>query len=103
MLVYENFSKLLNIADYYPIIETLGLWKHTTRKTVFCLCVNDFGVKYYSQDNLNHLKQSIEQEYIYKLDITGKNFLGFTLNWNYKKGYIDLSIPNYVKKVLKKL
>ena len=34
---------------YIPIPYTTGRWKHEYRKIVFCLCVDDFGVKYYKK------------------------------------------------------
>ena len=63
ILAYEFLSFLLNAADYTPIIGTLGLWKHKTRKTVFCLCVDDFCVKYYSPEDLQHLHKAISKQY----------------------------------------
>ena len=82
---------------------TLGLWKHKTKKTIFCLCVDNFGIKYYSAEDLQHLHSTISKKYTCKIDHTGKNFLGFTLDWNYEKGYVDLSMPDYVKNALAKL
>ena len=103
ILAYEFLSKLLRQADYIPITGALGLWKHKTRPTVLCLCVDDFGVKYYSKNDLQHLHQAISQQYTCKIDEKGNNFLGFTLDWNYDKGYVDVSMPNYVKEALVKL
>ena len=103
ILAYKHLSFFLNGADYSRIIRTLGLWKHLTKQTIFCLCVDDFGVKYYTFHNLSHLKSSIEQQYTCKIDYSGKNFLGFTLDWHYDKGYVDLSMPCYVKNALQKL
>ena len=62
VLAYEHLSTYLIKASYSKIIGTLGLWKHHTRKTIFCLCVDDFGVKYYNTTDLNHLKSTIEQQ-----------------------------------------
>ena len=36
------------------------------------------------------------------MDLDGKNYCGLTLIWNYKKGYVDIHMPNYVIKALKK-
>ena len=47
ILAYNLIKKQLEPAGYIPIKETNGLWKHCTRKTIFALCVNDFGVKYF--------------------------------------------------------
>ena len=49
VLVYQKVSTLLKTGDYQPLIGSLGMWKHESRKTMFCLCVDDFGVKYYSK------------------------------------------------------
>ena len=97
ILVYEYLSNLLREANYVPIIGTLGLWKHKTRPTVFCLCVDDLGVKYFSPDDLQHLHKAISKQYTCKIDIKGNNFLCFTLDWNYDKGFVDISMPNHVK------
>ena len=93
LLAYEFLTEILLQAGYHPIKTTLGLWKHKTRRTIFCLCVDDFGVKYYNMDNLNHLRNALKTKYVCKVDMTGSNFLGFTLDWHYQQGYVDLSIP----------
>ena len=33
-------------------------------------------------------------------DWKGQLYCGITLNWNYYKGYVDISMPNYVAKKL---
>ena len=103
VLAYECLSKILKKAGYSPIPATLGLWKHSTRKPIFSLCVDDFGVKYYNIDDLKHLQQAIETHYTCKTDMTGRNFLGFTLDWHYDLGFVDISMPEYIKIALKKL
>ena len=103
VLAYQNLTKLLTDGGYQHIVGSLGMWKHKTRKTLFCLCVDDFGVKYYSKEDVQHLHDTIAKEYTCKIDWTGKNFLGYTLNWNYDKGYVDISIPDYIRNALKRL
>ena len=103
LLAYNILSNLLKNEGNFPIVSTSGLWKHTTRKTLFCLCVDDFRVKYYNEDDLNHLRKTSEQQYTCKIDWSGQNFLGFTLDWNYSDGYVDISMPGYVDNALKKL
>ena len=44
----KAYNQLISHMDphgYYPVPFTTGLWAHKTRKTKFCLCVDDFGVK----------------------------------------------------------
>ena len=55
ILAYEHLSALLIEASYFPIPATMGLWKHKTRPTLYSLCVDNFGVKFFTQDDLNHL------------------------------------------------
>ena len=82
LLAYQTLSTILKNADYQPLPATLGLWRHKTLPTLFSLCVDDFGVKYYNMDDINHLKNAIETHYTCKVDIKGRNFLGFTLDWH---------------------
>ena len=97
MLAYQNISTLLKAGDYQPIIGSLGICKHKTRKTLFCLCVDDFGVKYYSKENVQHLHDTIAEQYTFKIDWSGNNFIGYKIDWNYEKGYVDISMPEYIK------
>lgn len=43
------------MGDYIPIDNTAWLWKHESRRTVFALYVDDFGVKYFSPHDVQHL------------------------------------------------
>ena len=79
------------------------MWKHHTRRTLFCLCVDDFGIKYYDKADVHHLENALKPQYTAKIDWEGKNFLGFTHDWDYKAGHVTLRMPNYVKKALIKL
>ena len=70
--------------------------------TVFCLCVDDFGVKYFAKHNLNHLISSLLKNYKTSTDYSGTNYCGLTLGWHYNEGYVDVSMPEYVQKALAK-
>ena len=37
------------------------------------------------------------------VDYTGRNFTGLKFDWNYRDGYVDVSMPEFVQKTLKKL
>ena len=72
----------------------MDFFKHSkTLKTVFALCVDDFGIKYHSQKDLDHLQQTLKKYYDISVDKDGQNYCGLTLEWNYKEGYVDTSIP----------
>ena len=100
ILAYNLIKERLTPAGYYPLKESNGLWKHRTRKTVFALCVDDFGVKYYNTDDANHLIQALDKHYDITVDWTGKHYCGLTLDWNYSAGYVDVSMPGYVGEAL---
>ena len=46
VLAFNYVVKNLAPFGYYLVQHTPGLWKHKTRKTVFTLCVDDFGINY---------------------------------------------------------
>ena len=103
VLAYQHLSKLLNEGGYKQLLSSIGMWKHETRKTLFCLCVDDFSVKYFSKEDIQHLHDTIATEYTCKIDWKRENFLGYTIDWNNKKGYVDISMTDYIRNALKKL
>ena len=102
LLAYQQLQNFLCPAGYSPIPNTVGMWKHHTRKTIFYICVDDFGIKFYNKNDIDHLLTSLRHHYKVSIDWEGKNFCGLTLNWNYSDGYVDISMPEYVNKVLQK-
>ena len=102
-LAYDDLVKHLSKYGYYPDKICQNIWSHKTRKTKFCLCVDDFGVKYFNKEDKDHLCSALKEKYDITTDMSGKNFCGLTLNWNYSHGYVDVSMPNFVKKTLEKL
>ena len=79
------------------------MWKHNVRRTTFCVCVDDFGVKYFTQDDANHLLKAIGASYRYTVDWTGANYCGLTFDWHYDSNYVDIAMPHYISKALKRL
>ena len=102
-LAYDDLVKHLSKYGYYPDKICQNIWSHKTRKTKFCLCVDDFGIKFFNESDKQHLCEALKDKYEITTDLSGKNFCGLTLNWNYSHGYVDVSMPNFVKKTLEKL
>ena len=75
---------------------TPGLWKHKTRKTTFSLCVDNFGVKYFSKADSVHLVNSMKSHYKCTVDWEGALYYVLDLKWNYEKGYVDVSMNGYI-------
>ena len=103
ILAYKQLCKRLQQAGYTPILGSAGMFEHNTRKTKFSLCVDDFGIKYYSKADLDHLLSSLGQYYRYSVDMTGSDFCGLHYEWNYEKQYVDISLPLYIQKALQRL
>ncbi len=101
LLANELLEKRLNKHGYHQSKLVPGLWKHETRPIQFTLVVDDFGVKYVGEEHANHLKATLEEHYKLTCDWTGRRYIGITLDWDYKRRQVHLSMPNYVAKALK--
>ena len=100
ILSYNLIKQQLAPAGYYPIKESNGLWKHKTRRTIFALTFDDFGIKYFCEDDANHLINALKKFYDIPMDQDGINYCGLMFKWNYKEGYVDVSMPGYVHRAL---
>ena len=87
-------------AGYHQSKVTSGYWKHDWRPISFTLVVDDFGVKYINKTDVNHLIQTLKQDYEIEEDWEGTRYLGVTLDWDYKKREVHLSMPGYVERAL---
>ena len=103
ILAYQHLKNCLEPFGYEPIEGTVGLWHHKTHPMKFCLCVDDFGIKYWSKSDAEHLCNAIGKNFRCTVDHEGKNYCGLTLKWNYQLGYVDISMPKAIPDILKKL
>jgi hypothetical protein len=100
ILANKLLKKRLATHGYYELPHTPGLFKHISKPVQFTLVVDDFGIKYVGEDNLQHLLSAIKEHYAISVDHTGGLYCGITLQWNYKDRYLDISMPGYVEKQL---
>jgi hypothetical protein len=100
ILANNLLKKRLLESGYYECQFTPGLYKHVWRPIIFSLVVDDFGVKCQGIQHARHLKTALEKHYEVSVDWEGKLFCGITLDWNYKMGHVDLSVPGYVQRKL---
>ena len=63
LLMYNHLVRNLSHHGYDPISHTIGLWRYKHRIINFCLCVDDFGIKYYNVDDAYHLLHSLQNYY----------------------------------------
>ena len=100
ILAFNNLVTNLSKAGNQPIMNVLGMWQHKTRRTTFCLCVDNVGVKYFSKEDGEHLLRDLQNNYKVTIDWEGKHFCGLTIYWHYIQGYVDISMPEYIKDAL---
>jgi hypothetical protein len=98
ILGYDQLHPHLAPYGYFPVQHTPGLWHHSTRCTTFTLAVNNFGIKFFSKEDADHLFAAFATTLT--KDWSGSNYLGFTLDWNYDAGQVDIFMPSYVPKAL---
>jgi hypothetical protein len=86
---------------YTKCNHTPGLWQHRTRAIKFVLVVGDFGIKYSMLQDAQHLLAALKQHYeAITVNWDGTLYCPITLDWNYEKRMVDLSMPGYVQTVL---
>jgi hypothetical protein len=104
LLAYKHLINQLAPHGYHFCLYTTGLWEHDTCPTKLCLCVNDFGVKYFSTVDAEHLLNSLRRHYKISVDWAGTNYCGLSIKWNYyAKRYVDISMPGYIMSTLERL
>ena len=63
--------------------------------------MEDFGIKFVGEENLQHLIPSLKIYYEIDIDYTGRKCCGITLDWDYKNRTVDPSMPKFVSIKLK--
>jgi hypothetical protein len=102
ILANKLLRKRIAPHGYYECKQTPGLWKHTSRPILFTLVVDDSGVKYTRQEDIDHLIGCIKEKYQLTEDWTGNLYCGIKLKWDYDNQTLDISMPGYIIKQLKK-
>ena len=63
---------------YSESVNMPGLWTHKSCPISFTLVVDNFGVKYVAQEEVDHLITSIKSTYSLTEDWTGNLYCGIT-------------------------
>ena len=61
----------------------------------------DTMVKYVGEEHAMHLQSAIQEDYEVKSEWDGRRYIGITLDWDYNRRQVHLSMPGYVAKALK--
>ena len=70
LLANKQLETRLNKHSYWQSKLVPGLWKHNTRPIYFTLVVDNFGVKYTRQEDVDHLKTTLKHIYTVTADST---------------------------------
>jgi hypothetical protein len=100
LIANELLEKRLNKEGYFQSTLVPGLWTHKTRPISFTLVVDDFGVKYTREQDVHHLMGALKRHYEITDDWKGEKYIGITLDWDYERRQVHLSMPGYVKRAL---
>ena len=88
---------------YHESAFTKGLFTHESRDISFILVVDDFGVKYTRQADLDHLLHALEEKYEMKLDLEAKQYDGIDLQWDYTNRTVTYSMDEHIETALQEL
>ena len=95
----------LEAAGYMRTKTTPGLFKHKTNSVVFCLTVDNFGVKYTLKEGASdpredalHLRDTLKKYYPITEDWEGDSYCGLDVTWNYNEQYVDISMKAMSRK-----
>ena len=102
LLANKLLEKRLNKRGYRQSKLVPSFWTHDWIPVQFTLVVDNFEVKYMGEEHSIHLKNTIEENYTVTTEWDGRRYIGITLDWDYKRRQVHLSMPNYVTKALKK-
>ncbi len=89
-LGHDLLERRLNVEGYFQSKIVPGLWKQEVRPIQFILVVDDFGIKYIRNEDLDHLIQSIKKHYDVTVDTEGREYLKIELDWDYKNRKVHL-------------
>ncbi len=101
----ERFSQIRLIQHlahhgYNQWPNTQCLFRHRTRDIMFSLVIDDFGVRYGSQSNIDHLEKTLElNDYKITIHPDGDQHLGMNIAFNTRTA-VTISMPGYVYKML---
>jgi hypothetical protein len=83
ILANKLLKKRLAPHRYFECTHMPGLWKHATQPISFTLVVDNFGVKYTRQEDIEHLIMCIKEKYKLTMDWNGNLHCGICLKWDY--------------------
>jgi hypothetical protein len=100
-LAQDQLTAHLALHGYRPAPNTPALFRHNTRPISFVLVVDDFGIKYKTKEDAEHLLATSSLRAI-KVDWSGSKYVGFTVQYDKTARTIRLSMPDYIPNALRR-
>ena len=75
-IAHNDLVKHLEKHGYIRAGNTEDLFKHKTRDITFTLVVNDFGIKYVRNEDIQHLIKIMQLKYTFKVDFDSEQYIG---------------------------
>ena len=100
-IAHDDLVAHLKKFGYHKAPRTEGLFLHDTRDISFTLVVDDFGIKYTKQEDVDHLIEAVRKKYPFKIDWEGKQYIGIHLTWDYIRREVRTAMNGYVEQALK--
>ena len=75
LLAYEQLSTHFQTRVFYKITGFMGMWPHPIKIMSFCLCADDFSLKYFSQQDVQGFLNRLGTNYKYTVDWSGRFFV----------------------------
>jgi hypothetical protein len=86
---------------YIQFLNTPCLFSHLTRDVQFCLVVDDFGIKYGSRDDAEHLIKTLQSNgYQLTIKDKGNTYLGMDIAFT--PSSVSISMPGDIEKMLQR-
>ena len=102
IIAQQLLKKRLNLKGYCQSDTNPGYWKHDWQPISFSLVVDDFEVKYVGEQYANHLLAVLRKDYVVDKNKKGNKYCGITIDWDYDKGKVHLSMPGYCSEALQR-
>lgn len=97
-LAQDRLVAHLRQHGYHSSPESPCLFRHEHLPISFVLVVDDFGIKFRSPTDAQHLLGTLRKLYTITEDWSGTKYVGLTINHNRAQRTLSLSIPGYVQR-----
>ena len=65
--------------------------------------MDDFGIKHQNKKDVEELLEILKNHCDITVDWMGSKYVGLTIDWEYNKGRVHLSMPGHIAKAIKGL